>query len=279
MTTKPFKGKAIYNPSGKAGEYSYWACNLYTGCENDCEYCFCKKGFLKKVWTPYAKLKDCFNNSNEIAYEVFVKELDKNLTELQKHGLLFTFTSDPMLNSTVNLFASCLDYAIRQNVPVKFLTKNAENPIYVFLNDDPRSKFFRTKKELIVIGFTLTGHDELERNASPNQERIETMKKLHDTGFKTFASIEPVVTFPRSLDMIEQSIDYCDLFKIGLQSGKKYDKAQLNKFIGAVISGTESMGCKIYFKDGLLKQAEIDRENLPIHCVKRDYNLFKQKQL
>ena len=24
---KNFKGKAIYNPSGKAGEYSYWACN------------------------------------------------------------------------------------------------------------------------------------------------------------------------------------------------------------------------------------------------------------
>jgi hypothetical protein len=25
---KTFNGKAIYNPSGKAGEYSYWACNF-----------------------------------------------------------------------------------------------------------------------------------------------------------------------------------------------------------------------------------------------------------
>ncbi len=24
----PFKGKAIYNPVGKAGEYSRWACNF-----------------------------------------------------------------------------------------------------------------------------------------------------------------------------------------------------------------------------------------------------------
>ena len=33
-----FNGKAIYNPSGKAGEYSTWACNFYVGCSNMCEY-------------------------------------------------------------------------------------------------------------------------------------------------------------------------------------------------------------------------------------------------
>ncbi|KAA6320448.1 hypothetical protein EZS27_029784 [termite gut metagenome] len=37
---KPFNGKAIYNPSGKAGEYSYWACNFYNGCSNGCTYCY-----------------------------------------------------------------------------------------------------------------------------------------------------------------------------------------------------------------------------------------------
>jgi len=43
---KQFKGKAIYNPSGKAGEYSYWACNFYKGCSNGCTYCYLKKGVL-----------------------------------------------------------------------------------------------------------------------------------------------------------------------------------------------------------------------------------------
>jgi len=28
---KTFKGKAIYQPAGKAAEYSQWACNFYTG--------------------------------------------------------------------------------------------------------------------------------------------------------------------------------------------------------------------------------------------------------
>jgi DNA repair photolyase len=44
-----FPGKAIYNPSGKAGEYSYWACNFFKGCSNGCEYCYLKKGVLKKT--------------------------------------------------------------------------------------------------------------------------------------------------------------------------------------------------------------------------------------
>ncbi len=46
MITKRFNGKALYQPSGKAAEYSAWACNFYTGCSNDCEYCYCKRGVL-----------------------------------------------------------------------------------------------------------------------------------------------------------------------------------------------------------------------------------------
>jgi hypothetical protein len=31
---------------------------------------------------------------------------------------------------------------------------------------------------------------------------------------------------------------------------------------------------KVYFKDGLLAQAGIARENLAANCVRHDYNLF-----
>lgn len=36
---KPFHGRAIYQPSGAAAEYSQWACNIFNGCSNKCEYC------------------------------------------------------------------------------------------------------------------------------------------------------------------------------------------------------------------------------------------------
>lgn len=58
---KNFKGKAIYNPSGKAGEYSYWACNFYVGCSNGCTYCYCKKGILAgAMGQDKPQLKKCF---------------------------------------------------------------------------------------------------------------------------------------------------------------------------------------------------------------------------
>jgi len=45
------------------------------------------------------QLKKCFKNETD-AFEIFSKELDKNLGELQKHGLFFSFTTDPLLPET-----------------------------------------------------------------------------------------------------------------------------------------------------------------------------------
>lgn len=58
---KPFKGKAIYRPKGVAGEYSSWTCNSFTGCSNNCDYCYCKRGVMSHVWTDKPKLKKCYH--------------------------------------------------------------------------------------------------------------------------------------------------------------------------------------------------------------------------
>ena len=129
-------------------------------------------------------------------------------------------------------------------------------------------------KKYVSFGFTLTGHDELEPGASTNAKRIQAMQKLQDDGFKTWASIEPIIDFQSSLDMIEKSAEYCDLFKIGLQSGKKYDLDALEWFMDWSVSFGNQYKSKIYFKDSLLKEAGIHREDLPAHCVGRDYNMF-----
>ena len=50
-------GKAIYQPKGKASEYSKYAVNFYNGCSADCDYCYCKSGMLKNVWSNKATLK------------------------------------------------------------------------------------------------------------------------------------------------------------------------------------------------------------------------------
>lgn len=280
--TKNFNGKAIYNPSGKAGEYSYWACNFYKGCSNGCTYCYLKKGVLAHAMGgDKPELKACFKDELD-ALRVFEKELLQNLDELRKHGLFFTFTSDPMLPETIELTMYALKSCIEINVPVKILTKCAENTVDLFVGpkgmqstDMPWQTLFNEFKHLIAIGFTLTGHDELEPNASTNAERIEAMMELHEHGFKTWASIEPIIDFESSRKMIEQTLPFCDLYKIGLESGKKYKIEDIHLFLHQVSILTRAWQNKLYFKDGFVKQSKIQRCNLPDNCVERDYNLFK----
>lgn len=267
---KEFKGKAIYNPSGKAGEYSYWACNFYNGCSNDCDYCYCKRGVMSSNWSTTPILKKKFRDESH-ALEVFEKELKANLPELQKHGLFFSFTTDPLLAECSDLTWSAIMMAMENDVPVKLLTK----VVGVWVNQIIEN-MHQSWRNLIAFGFTLTGCDEKEPNASPNIERIKAMRILHLAGFKTWASIEPILDLSKSLDCIAKTTICCGLYKIGLMSGKKYDENAIYRFIQSVnlIVDYKGYGNKIYFKDGLLEQARISRSELPNNCIGRDYNMF-----
>lgn len=278
MKTEPteFKGKAIYKPKGKAGEYAEWACNFYVGCSNGCDYCYLKKGRGAKVLGgDKPMLKKCFKNETH-ALEVFEKELKANLSELQKSGLFFSFTTDPLLEKTINLTYQSVRICMDFKIPVKVLTKRADwidgyvirngNKYYDFPNNIPYMN-----RQGIAFGFTLTGHDELEPNASTNAERIEAMRKIHEAGFKTFASIEPIIDIDSSAKMILQTKDFCDLYKVGLMAGVKYDWRDLRSLI-LMCAGINK---RFYFKDSFIKQTKMNREDLPENCVNRDYNIFK----
>ncbi len=266
---KPFKGKAIYNPQGKAGEYAAWACNFYTGCSNNCSYCYLKKGVLSHCWSDFPQLKKCFKDVYH-ALEIFEKELVRNIDELQKHGLFFSFTTDPMLPETIDMTIDAICFCLAHDVPVKILTKCTAwlDPFLQIIED---SVHMYNKKNLIVLGFTLTGHDNLEKGAASNNDRIRTMRVLRLEGFKTFASIEPIIDLKSSLGMITDSKKHCDLYKIGLMSGRKYDKTQLENFFHDVM---EMVNVPVYWKDSFLTQMGINRSHLPADCVNRDYNLF-----
>lgn len=275
---KTFNGKAIYNPSGKAGEYAKWACNFYVGCSNDCFYCYCKKGVLSSAMGgKTATLKKCFRDK-EHALKVFEKEVLANLDELRKHGLFFTFTSDPMLPETKEMTFHATGIAVHNhNVPVVVLTKCTDwvDGFIEFMDHSNSDNADHGWRKKIAFGFTLTGHDELEPGASTNAERIEAMKKLHDAGFKTFASIEPIVDFDSSMSMIEQTLGVCDHYKIGLMSGQKIDKdfkIKLDAFVGRACILFNRSNATVYWKDSIIK---VYGDILSHASVSRDYNMFK----
>lgn len=271
-------GKAIYKPKGKAAEYSPWACNFYNGCSNDCEYCYCKKGVLSHVWSPKPILKKCFTDVPH-ALKVFRKELDKYAEQIGDSGILFSFSTDPLLPETRYLTFNAIEDAISMGIPVKVLTKRADWLKEFFQRVDICTILYGKNKHLIAFGFTLTGFDEKEPNADSNFDRIEALRTLHDKGFKTFVSLEPIITGAQTLNMFRAIENHCDLIKIGLLSGvkkdyynRKYMDVMWNRIQEYV---SENPTLRIYLKDSFVEYFSLQRSELPEGFVDADYNIWK----
>ncbi len=217
-------GKAIYTTKGAAREYGRVGCNFYTGCPHECEYCYLKRGApSKQLGGNVVQLKKCFKDEAH-ALEVFKREVKKHHDVLQRTGVFFSFATDPMIEETARLTMKASCECFSQGIPVKILTKaawvnidNAKSP-----NVEDALRWW-SGKDLAHFGFTLTGRDDMEPNASSNLERIEAMRALHDNGLKTWASIEPVIDWKSASMVIDMSLDCCDHYKIGLRSGVKKD--------------------------------------------------------
>lgn len=246
--TTNYHGLVIYQPSGKAAEYSLWAANYYLGCSNGCHYCYNNQGITSGVLGGLeVRLKKTLVDV-KTAEQIFLAELAKwRDAIIADGGLHFNFVSDPCLPQTIDLNWKCINYALSQGVPCQVLTKRAD------WLDHPAVQKALVFKELIRVGFSLTGSDELEPGASPNEERIRAMRILHNAGITTWASIEPIIDPQKSLRIIQESLTVCDHYKIGILSGKKcYTPDQIRKFIHEVNALNPR---SVYWKQSLLEFA------------------------
>jgi DNA repair photolyase len=254
-------GKIIYQPKGAAAEYSEWAANLYNGCSARCSYCYNRKGRFSKVLggdVPTLK-KQLINKTTAI--EIFRKEMKMNITELRDKGLFFSFVSDPMLKDTIELSTYLMRQALINDIPVKLLTKQTWWVDDFCKEIEKNGTVWNTQKlHLLAVGFSLTGCDELEPGAGENWERTDAIKKIKRLGVKTFASIEPIITVEDSKRVVRRCDGCCDLYKVGLESGKKYDKTELLEFFNWISNHVAAS--KIYFKDSFLKAIGVEREDL-----------------
>ncbi len=251
---------AFYQPKGPAGEYAAqgYGLNLFKGCRGSCIYCYREHGIISKSIggdTPEL-LKKFKNEANALAR--VAHDLVNHKNELvAADGVFATFTSDPGQEATFPLFKQAFDLIIDAGVPVKMLTK------FTSWVNTPEGQELLAKGAstgLLAVGFTLTGHDELETGASPNADRVAAMKSIHSMGIKTFASIEPVIDQQTSLDMVEAAASYCDLFLVGLESGPNrhvLTDDEVCNMSHQMIDVVRSCGVgSIYFKSSILKVAK-----------------------
>ena len=229
--------------------------NFYTGCPHECQYCYLKRGApSKQLGGTEVRLKKCFKDEED-AKQVFIREMYRYHEYLRQTGIFFSFTTDPMIPETRELTRFAVSFANMHGVPVKILTKDASwidvygRTMQTFL----ASTFF---PEDISFGFTLTGRDDMEPNASSNQDRIEAMRYLHGLDFSTFASIEPVIEWRASERVVREAMPWCDHFKLGLRSGvgkNYYNIAESGAAIMRIVQTVESFGRTIYLKESTRK--------------------------
>lgn len=253
--TLNINGKVLYSTKGAAREYGRIGCNFYTGCPHECTYCYLKRGAPSKLLGGNeVKLKKCFKDERD-AINQFWKELNKWRVQCQLDGIFLSFTTDPLIKKTRSLTLSAMNMALINDVPVYILTKNAD-----FINDDSFmtwiERYSPLHRDFFHFGFTLTGRDDLEPKASKNADRLKAMGVMQSIGFPTFASVEPVIDWESTSNIIYDAIPTCDHFKLGLRSGVKkdyYNIAESGAAIEQIVRTVKFYEKTIYLKESTRK--------------------------
>jgi len=193
----------IYEPKGKAREYSPLALNIYNGCDHNCKYCY-----LKCINSNLSKPNPTKRNN---LIQNLEKELKRNNINKQ---ILLSFSGDPYCSYEMESGETrkVLEVLLKYQILIAILTKGGKR----CLRDIDIFKKF----DNIKIGATLTFDNEQdskewEVGAANPKERLKALEILHDNKIKTFASFEPVIKPKQSLGLMEKTINYIDQYKIG----------------------------------------------------------------
>jgi DNA repair photolyase len=195
----------IYQPKGRAGEYGDLAFNIYNGCSHGCKYCY--------VPAATFKTREEFH-SRQAPRKIDDHILDKEMHQHQGEIVFLCFTCDPyqLLNSSLGLTREMIGRLQSNGLSVNILTKGGSRSTRDFdlLRKDPRSKYGAT------LTFWMASDSlEWEPGAAQPGERIEALKEAHSMGIRTWASLEPVIDTGQSLELIRQTKDFVDEYKIG----------------------------------------------------------------
>jgi len=174
--------------------------NPYIGCELGCAYCYAR--FIKRFTghrEDWGRFVDVKTNAGDL--------LRREVRRKVAGRVWISGLCDPYqpLEKDYKVTRTCLEILTEHDWPVTVQTKSP-----IVTRDLDLLKRLRD----VEVGFTITTASEnireiFEPNAPSIKERIETLKKLHSEGIKTFAMIAPLL--PEAEDLVTQltgSVDH-----------------------------------------------------------------------
>lgn len=188
--------KGILSKS-KVSDYTI---NPYIGCVHGCTYCYAR---FMKIYAGHEENWGEFVDVKVNAPRVLEREVErKKLGKVWISGVCDPYQP---IEKKYKLTRKCLEILSKHSWPVIIQTKS------------PLVKrdlgLLRTFSD-IEVGFTITTADEeirkiFEPKAPSIKERIETLKKLHSSGLKTYAMIAPLLPKAESLvTKLSGKVDY-----------------------------------------------------------------------
>jgi len=248
----------IYEPKGKAREYSPLALNPYSGgCDHGCTYCYCAS-IMRGAWGTTPKARD-------------LTGLDREANRASRQVLL-SFMSDPYCTAeeTHRNTRKALNVLRGERCSVAILTKGGTRCLADL------EMFKKWPDARIKIGATLTFAKgskarEWEPGAAHPADRLEALKQLHENGVKTWASIEPVIEADESLAIIWASLPYTDGYKVG-KLNHSASSVDWRAFGVAAVDMIRDAGRSVYvkvdlrpfFPDGYLRPEETANDALTL---------------
>lgn len=236
----------IYEPRGKAKEYSELAANLYRGCSHGCTYCY----------APAATFTDrhIFTQNVSVRKNV-IAQLEKDIEQYRgdTRQILLSFTSDAYqpAEQYQRITEQAVKMMIAAGLRITILTKGgmlAARDFHI-LAKSPHSEFAVT---LTTDNYEESSH--WEPGAAPPDERILSLEAAHAKGIRTWVSFEPVFNPEAVYRLIDRTCSIVDFYKVGkLNYHKAASAIDWPNFRRQVISKLESLGKKYLIKKDLLE--------------------------
>ncbi len=196
----------IYAPAGQAGEYAPLAANPYRGCGHSCAYCYVP--LVLKM--PRAEF-----NAGAFPRPDFLLDIQKDARKYQAAGIteqvMLSFTTDPFHPGDNRLTRDVIKNLQHHGLAVCTLTKGGDRALRDL-------DLFRPERD--AFASTLTSlNDAFSRKWEPGaalpSNRIATLRRFHDAGIFTWVSLEPTLDCDSSLQIVRETHEFVDLYKIG----------------------------------------------------------------